>query len=768
MTFIDIFLSKRVIISVFLIICISLILAPFSLIGTLGFEFSMIIAFVLAFISLFISAEFVNLNLKKVFVREKRFSDVVSSILIVNLILLIFPLGVGLINSIQKNDCYVKEGLIFYGLIPAVTVFFSSSLGLLFGTIFPKRGFFLGSIALISTIFFSLWELYSEPPVFSYNPVFGFFPGPLYDEAIPITSTLVIYRLIVALSGFLFLMILRLIRGLRYNTVRMADILAVLMLVSALVLSYLKEGELGIEYTRDYITRNLLTASIETEHFVIYYTPGTPEAEHIALIAGDHEWRYHQLKEFLQTSSNYGVPQKPSSLVPDLLGWIGDKDAQTPKIRSYIYPDTETRKKLIGAGETTISNPIQREIHLVYDSFPNPVLKHELTHVMSSEFGIRVLRISPKVGLVEGLAVAADWSADEFTPHGWSKAMIKAKAALDLREIVGIGFWRAPPQKSYMLMGSFVRYLIDTYGVEKFKTVYRTGSFSTYGKSLGELISDWKTFLDGIPLPENAPILAEYRFSEPSIFQAVCPRRVDFLRKSGLEAFKDGNLHKAREFFVEALNLDKTDPVLIQSLAYTYYYENDYTKLVNITNEKQSLPSVVKNILENLRGNVLWQSGKDSKSVFESLLTKPIPDDIKREIEIKLSAISYGGEIEKRICEYFGTRDKLSQVVTLEEVIRIFPGYSPAYYLAGRIFFAKADYKRATPFLVKSESLGLPSENLEEENSRILGISLFAAGDYEGAIKRFERIVNASSDNALKDYALDFIERCKWAGKSRK
>ncbi len=753
MTFIDIFFSKRVIISLFLIICLSLILTPFPLIGTLGFEFSIIIAFVSAFISLFISTEFVNLDLKKGFIREKRFTDVVSSILVVNLMLLIFPLGVGLVNSILKSDCYIEEGLIFYGLIPVVTIFFSSSLGLLLGTIFPKRGFFLGSLALISTIFFSLWKLYSDPPIFSYNPVFGFFPGPLYDEAIPITSTLVIYRLIVVLWGFLFLAILRLIRSIKYNTLRAVDILAVLILISALVLSLLNNGRLGIEYTRDFITRNFLTASVQTEHFAIYYTPGTPEAERIALIAGDHEWRYHQLKEFLKTSSNNSVSPKPSL-------W---NVATAPKIRSYIYPDTETRKKLIGAGETTIANPIHREIHLVYDSFPNQVLKHELTHVMSSEFGMKVLRMSPKVGLIEGLAVAADWGADEFTPHEWSKAMIKAKTSLDIKEIVGIGFWHAPPQKSYMLMGSFVRYLIDTYGIEKFKTVYRTGNFSIYGKSLDDLISEWKTFLDGIPLPENALILADYRFSEPSIFQAVCPRKVAFLRKNGLKAFKNGSLYGAEKHFVEALNFDKTDPVLRQSLAYTYYYENAYTKLMNIVNGAQPLLGVDKNILENLRGNVLWQSGKDAKSVFESLLTKPIPDDIKREIDIKLSAISYGGEIEKRVREYFGTMDKLNQVVTLEEVIRIFPGYSPAYYLAGRIFFAKADYKRAAFFLHKSESLGLPSENLEKENSRILGTSLFAVGDYEGAIKRFERIVNTSSDKALKDYALDFMDRCKWA-----
>jgi tetratricopeptide (TPR) repeat protein len=618
-------------------------------------------------------------------------------------------------------------------------------LGLLFGTIFPKRGFLLGSLALISIILFSLWKLYSEPPIFSYNPVFGFFPGPLYDEAIPITSTLVIYRLIVVCWGLFFLTALGLIRGFKQKAASPVNIIAIIMLLSVFVISHLKEGELGIGYTRDYITENFLMASLDTEHFVIYYTPGTLEAKHIALIAGDHEWRYHQLKDLLQVTS---------------------KD----KIRSYIYPNTETRKKLIGAGETTIANPIHREIHLVYDSFPNPVLKHELTHVMSSEFGMKVLRVSPKVGLIEGLAVAADWNEDEFTPHQWSKVMIMSKASTNIKEIIGLGFWHASPSKSYTIMGSFVRYLIDSYGIERFKTVYKTGDFSIYGKSLDELISDWKRFLEGIPLPDNGLLLAEHRFSELGIFQAVCPRKVAILRNKGLKAFKDGNFYRAGKFLFEALNLDRSDPVLIQSLAYTYYYDGDYSKLTNIVDKDgaRSLPEVDKNILVNLRGNALWQSGRvgNAKSIFEALIAKSLPDDIKREIDIKLSAISAGGEIENKLREYFGTRDKLNQVAILGEVVNKFPNYAPAYYLLGRIFFAKGDYKMAVAFSLKSELLGLPSENLLKENSRILGISLFATRDYEGAIKRFERIVNTDPDKALKDYVLDFIDRCKWAKSS--
>ncbi len=742
MTFKEIFLSKKVLVSLALIVLISVLLTFFPLVGTVGFEFSVTIAFLEAFVSLFISTEFVNIGLQKRFLKEKRFSDVVSSIFVIDLILLAIPFVIGLLSSSIKDDCYIKEGAIFYVLIPVVTVFFSSSLGLLIGSLFPKRGFLFGSFILIAIVCYSLWKLYNDPPIFSFNAIFGFFPGPLYDESIPITSTLVVYRLITVCWGLFFLAILGVIRGIKFKVLKVWDLLALFILILILVITEIKEGELGISYTRKYITDNILTGSVETEHFVIYFTPGTTESNQISLIASDHEWRYHQLKEFLKVNLN-------------------------DKIRSYIYPDNETRKRVIGAGETTIANPIHKEIHLVYDVFPDHLLKHELTHVMSSEFGTRFLRISPKLGLVEGLAVASDWNGDGYTPHQWAEAMIKTNTAPDIREIIGIGFWYAPPAKSYTTMGSFVRYLIESYGIEKFKTLYGMGDFSVYGKSVDELVSEWKKFLDGIYIPDKLLALAWYKFSQPSIFQGRCPRRIAELADKGIKAYNDENYYEARGYFLDTLNLNKRDPVLIGGLACSYYYNKDYNELIDLINNSRTLPEVDKNILDNLRGNVLWQRGSvlEARSIFESLLGKPLPEDVKREIEIKLNAISSSGEIEKKSREYFSTREKLYQAVILEEIIRDFPDYSPSYYLLGKTFYSNRDYKMASSYLIGSESLGLPSESLEMYNLRLLGISLFAIGDYEGAIKRFESIVSLNPDGVLKDYALDFIERCRWAGK---
>ncbi|MEQ9619713.1 MAG: hypothetical protein RIG61_11135 [Deltaproteobacteria bacterium] len=735
------FLSNKVLIPLGLVILISLSLTFFPLVGTLGFEYSVVMGFVLAFISVFISAELIDSDYK-IQRMGRRLSDRVSSILTINIIFLLVVFLIGLGSSLIKGDCYKKEGAAFFLLIPVVSVFFSSTLGLLTGFIFRGRGFFTGALIIIGTIIYSLWKLYSNPSLFVYNPVFGFFPGPIYDEAIPVTLTLVVYRIITVLWGFLFLTLLTIANGMVFRRIGAWGFIKLFIFAAALVISYSYKQEIGFTYSREYITESILPASVETDNFIIYYDPGA--TRDIDLIARDHEWRYKQLSEFLDTDSSQ-------------------------KIRSYIYPDFKTRKNVVGAGETTIANPIHKEIHLVYDLFPHPVLKHELTHVMSADFGSKFLKISPKIGLLEGLAVAADWDGDGYTRHQWAKLLIKKGAAPQLNNILGFGFWYAPPAVGYTLTGSFSRYLIDTYGMDKFKTAYRTGNFSVYGKGLDELITEWKVFLEGIETPLQAEAIAEARFSEPSIFGATCPRRVAALKTDGYRSFSDSNYHRARLLFEEALSYDADDPVLLNGLAYSNYYEGNYPEAARVAKRSASISEVDKTILENLRGNALWQSGKTNEAlvIFKSIRGNPLPDEIKRELDIKISAIETGGEPAGKLREFFSTRDRVYQTVSLEESVMLSPDYSPAYYLLGRMLYNNGEYKKAVPYLTLAKFLGLPSDELTGENSRLLGISLFAGENYEGSADIFREITASDGSSGSRNYALDFIERARWAKEKR-
>lgn len=738
MTFERMLFSPSVVVSFIVVLILSITISFFPLIGTLGFEFAVLSAVLLSFLTVFTSASLINSGITRNSSRHG-LSNPIGSIFFINFLLLLLTFIVGLLSSIIKDDCYIKEGTLFFLLIPTISVFFSTSIGVLLGYFLGRTGILISLATVLLIALYALWKVYYGISIFVYNPIFGFFPGPLYDEVIPITQTLIISRLTVIAWGIVFLLIIRIVNGFRKSLIRIWEVLLFIIVMIGLAIVYSNESQIGISYTRDYITSNILSDSIETDNFIIYYAPGTPEAHDIDLIAMDHEWRYQQIKDALELET-------------------------TKKVKSYIYPDIETRKKLTGAGETTIANPIHNEIHLIYDYFPHPVLKHELVHVMAGVFGNDILRISPKIGLLEGIAVAIDWRGQRFTPHQWAKSMTELGIAPGVQDIVGFGFWYAPAEVSYTVMGSFSRYLIDSYGIEKYKSAYQTGNFSVYNKNLDELVLEWEEFLNTIETPSETKAIAEARFTRPSIFQAKCPRKIADLKSKGYKNFEDDNFFSARKHFTQALEYNSSDPRLIYWLAYSNYYDGNFDRALEITRSATPDAQIEKDLLNNLEGNSIWQAGdsEEALSIFNNLVSNHLSEATKRELEIKILTMSEISEVQENIRMFFGTRDKVLQLSYLQNAILADPLFAPAYYLKGRLFYNEAEYEEAIPDLIRAYLLELPSDKLTNENMRLLGIALFTKGNYDQSIAIFEELFKREENEAAKEYAIDFMDRAKW------
>jgi len=313
-------------------------------------------------------------------------------------------------------------------------------------------------------------------------------------------------------------------------------------------------------------------------------------------------------------------------------------------------------------------------------------------------------------------------------------------------------------------MGSFSRFLIDVYGIDKFKEFYRSGNESVYKKDIGNLILEWKRFLKTVELPSDANKMTEAKFSDLGIFMTKCPRKTAELKKRGFEAYSDENYCQAEEFFKKALLLNSGDTVALISLAYSYYFDKNYDKVLELQINQEFLPDIDRKILENLKGDVYWQLDDvvNAELIFDEIHDETIPDDIKRQIDIKLSALNSIRHIESKIREYFSTRNNVLKITLLEEIINDFPYYSPPYYLTGRLLFDDGYYSTAIPYLYEADELGLPSSDLTIENLRLLGISYFAEGKYENSINVFNRLLLLDSKGTKSEYFSDMLDMSSW------
>ena len=132
-----------------------------------------------------------------------------------------------------------------------------------------------------------------------------------------------------------------------------------------------------------------------------------------------------------------------------------------------------------------------------------------------------------------------------------SAAMRKLKIAPDLREIfTSAGFWAQPSRKAYTMTGSFVKWLVDEYGIEKFKVLYRTKDYDlAYGHEVETLIGKWEKFLNNLELDDRSLALARYKYKRKSIFGKVCARTIGELQRQSRIAQKQ-NFNQSCKVFI--------------------------------------------------------------------------------------------------------------------------------------------------------------------------------------------------------------------------
>lgn len=405
--------------------------------------------------------------------------------------------GLPLFLSALFTGCLSADGTALWLLTPIPSLLFGTATGRL------VRKFHVTYPALITVailLFFGagifIYEFFHFPQVYFFNHVWGMWPGPIYDESILLSGSYLYFRLITLCWVILLWVLPGWQKSLRNR-------LLFLFSLTFLLTAYFNLSETGILSPEQEI-ESRLGSLYPTQHFDLYYDSRYNTEEEIRHLALKHEWHFQEITDTLEIS------------------WPEGR-----RIKSFIYPHVWNKKKLTGAKYTSYV-PIWVDQDQMHTAFPQTdgVLRHELVHVLSKQFGNSLFNGSWDIGLIEGLAEAI---AGDASPESTLDQLVAAKeeypAAGQIRSTLSLtGFYADAGPVSYTTMGSFCAYLLRNYPVSKFKVAYSSANLSkAYGTGLDSLVSGWHRHLNTIETDSVAAETSRIIYSGLSVFEKSCP-----------------------------------------------------------------------------------------------------------------------------------------------------------------------------------------------------------------------------------------------------
>lgn len=606
-------------------------------------------------------------------------------------------------------DPFINVGFVPVLLLP------TSLLAAALGALVAQRTRRWWSALLLNSAVVSLsalhtaWPILFGPQVFAFNHLGGFMPGPLYDEDVAITPALVWFRV---------------------GTVLLALALATRRwwLAALFLLVELNGVALGFRMNDEALAREL-GGRVETAELVLFYPRGYGE-EDVSRIVGDLRFRHHQNVAF------FGA-------------------APEGRVRVWWYRSAADKQRLVGAANTQFAKPWRREIHVNDLGFPHPVIKHELVHAMAAPWGAKPFGVAagffglaPHVGVIEGLAVAADDPFDELSLHEWAAAMKKKSLLPDVASMMTPqGFYAAPPSRAYATAGSFIRYLADAHGREKLRALYADGDFErAYGVPLRTLVDGYQAFLDTVPLESTAVNQAFARFRRGSVFERPCAREVGRLSAQANAAIAT-DPERARELVRRCRDLQPTEPshVLAEATALRRLAQPDPAaelldaELARLEGEPSPWAEAA---LTRADLAIEQHDVERARALWTRAIERDVSPTVDRTARIRLEGADLAA-----INGYFAPGDDALKLLRLREA-----GDSLAVrYLVGRRLQQLRASEEALPFLsaVLQQS---PPQSLERETRRLAIEAAFAT-------RRCDEVRRLADAPRFRDW----VARCDFA-----
>ncbi|MCF8242451.1 MAG: hypothetical protein K9J16_13815 [Melioribacteraceae bacterium] len=498
-----------------LIAILNIFLIQLPLTNIVGYEFSVVNAFFLFLLSGFIVIDQFN-NDKTVSI-----NNIYRKVRKPILVFIVLPFLIGITNTIFFEICPIWDGLGFYFVLTIPSVILGIFLATIISNLFQRWRYILFISIFLLVSLSPVYEIFFNPQVYFYNPIIGYFPGNMYDEDVSASIALIFYRFINLTFFGVFAFYSFGLEKIRFGKI---FFIAFFTLFAA-VFSLLKP-ELGFSTDFSSISKNL-TNKIETEHFLILY-PDEITPEHAKIIALEHEYYFEKIAEELLV--------KPSQ-----------------RITSFIFKDGAQKRELFGAGNADVAKPWLYQIYVNFTNY-SATLKHELVHIFAAEFGTTPFLVAENINpaMIEGIAMAIENDYAGNHVHYITALAYKSGYNFPISSLFsGFNFMTQTSSLSYTFAGSFVRYLIDNYGIEPVKHLYSDINFNKhFDRTLDSLQADYYHFLDSLRVTENKNTANLY-FGRQPLIRKICPRWSANKLKSAWDLYRRKEFYEANQLFRE-------------------------------------------------------------------------------------------------------------------------------------------------------------------------------------------------------------------------
>jgi len=699
---------------------------------------------------------------------------------------LALPLIISLANALRVRNCNLGAGFVFFLLLPISTTVYASGTAAALAIAIPRRrlGRLLAFGLPLLSVLWTLGRLYRDPAVFAFDPYAGYFPGPIYDEALRPPLRLLWFRLANVTWLAATVAVLRLLcndparplqfslRPLRALALPAGRTLAALGLVVASVLWFVCREQLGFCTTHATLAK-ILSRETRTQHFVLHSDPTSDSDDDIALAEQDLEFRYFQLAHILGAE-----PRLP--------------------ITAYRFPSAAAKKDAVGAATTLFAKPWSREIFVQADRFPAQRLRHEMAHVFASAFGDRFFGVAfawhfwgplpvPRLatGLIEGLAEAADFDnpTGRLTTHEEAAAMIALGKAPPLVRAIGAGFSLESGPRAYTIAGSFCSFLLGRFGVDKLRELYRSaGEFEhVYGVPFATLEADWRAFLAALPVDRSSRAQAEEDFRRPAIFSKVCARELA-ATVSEARARMGTAPHDAVALLSSACSDDPDEPLYRLDLAEALLAAGEADGSLDLLAKlgaEEKLTRALRFRVVSLEAGIQFHKGHldACEASLAEALANATDDSEERTGLVKLRALADAQTRASLGRVLFGDErgrpiDPALVVFLIARFAQETPGEALGAYLVGRQLsnrdprLAMPQFAAACPFTAPAPEAPLDPVFLKECR-RQWSESAYLADDLGAARGAATWLVEHSEREADRLRAADFLARIAWKSSRR-